>query len=163
MSQTLPQAAHERHERLMQHVDRIPVVADALLGPRTGDALAGLADLRLFLSGTLLPHVEAAERTLYPELERMFQNRHSMAPMRREHEDLRAMIAQLEAQVAEVGDSQVTVGRALALRRVMFRMYAMLKVHLAEEEAYMRLMDRSLTTDVADLLAAALEHPVGAG
>ena len=42
-------------------------------------------DTSTFLTGTLVPHVDAAERTLYPELERMLQNRHSMAPMRREH------------------------------------------------------------------------------
>lgn len=163
MTLSLPQVAREHHERLMHHVDRIPELADSLLGARTSDALSGLTALSAFLNGTLLPHVDAAEATLYPELERMFQNRHSMAPMRREHADLRVMTAELDARVSELGDGQITIGRALALRRVMFRLYAVLKVHLAEEEAYLRLMDRSLTTDVADLLAAAMDHPVAAG
>jgi hypothetical protein len=33
-------------------------------------------------------------------------------------------------------------------------------VHLAEEEAYLRLVDRGLTDDVTDAVTAALAHPV---
>ena len=35
----------------------------------------------------------------------------------------------------------------------------MVNLHLAEEEVYLRIVDHGVTTDVADLLAAALEHP----
>ena len=43
----------------------------------------------------------------------------------------------------------------------MFQLYALLKVHLAEEEAYLRIVNHGVTTDVADVMAAAMEHPVG--
>ncbi len=59
-----------------------------------------------------------------------------------------------------VDAGQVTLGRALAIRRVIFQLYALLKVHLAEEEAYLRLVNHGVTTEVADVLAAALAHPV---
>ena len=48
-------------------------MADSLLTARTDEARAGLAEMAAFLTGTLIPHMDAAERTMYPELERMFQ------------------------------------------------------------------------------------------
>ena len=163
MTQSLPQVSHEHHERLLHHVDRMPALADSLLTARAEEVKGGLAEMSTFLSGTLIPHVDAAERTVYPELERMFQNRHSMAPMRREHEEIRKLVAVLGGLTRQLGESQVTIGRTLGLRRVIFQLYALLKVHLAEEEAYLRIVEHGVDTDVADVMAAAMEHPVGIG
>jgi len=163
MTQSLPQVAHEHHERLLHHVDQMPALADALLTARAEEVKAGLAEMSAFLSGTLIPHVDAAERTVYPELERMFQNRHSMAPMRREHEEIRKLVAVLGGLTRQLGENQVTIGRTLGLRRVIFQLYALLKVHLAEEQAYLRIVEHGMDTDAADVMAAAMEHPVGIG
>ena len=159
---TLPQAAHEHHERLLEHVNRIPADADALLTAKPDVALASIRETRAFLTGTLLPHMEAAERALYPELERMFQNRHSMAPMRREHDRIRELIGDFGALVDKDAGT-VSLGRTLALRRVLFQLYALLKVHLAEEEAYLRIVEHGMDTEAADIMAAAMAHPVGIG
>ena len=116
-----------------------------------------------FLSGTLMPHIDAAERTLYPELERMFQNQHSMAPMRREHDEIRKPRGgprrACAASWARPRDDRPDVARAPGH----VQLYALLKIHLAEEERYLRIVDHGVTTDVADLMAAAMEHPVGIG
>jgi hemerythrin-like domain-containing protein len=159
MSQSLPQVAHEHHEKLLVHVDRIPAVADSLLGSDKAAIDAGVKEMRAFLDGTLVPHVDAAERALYPELERMFQNRHSMAPMRREHDSIRSLAKEFGRLVDQAGD-HLTLGKTLAIRRVLFQLYALLKVHLAEEEAYLRLVDHGVTDDMSDAVAAALAHPV---
>ena len=156
---TLPQAAHQHHERLLEHVNRIPDMADALLTEKPDEALKHIAEMRQFLTGTLLPHMEAAERALYPQLERMFQNRHSMAPMRREHDRIRELVGEFGTLV-DKDAGHVSLGRTLALRRVLFQLYALLKVHLGEEEAYLRIVERGVTDDVADAVTAALEHPV---
>jgi hemerythrin len=161
MTQSLPQVAHEHHERLLHHVDQMPVLADLLLTARAEDVKAGLAELSTFLTSTLIPHVDAAERTMYPELERMFQNRHSMAPMRREHEEIRKLVTDLAGLSRQLGEGQVTIGRTLGVRRVVFQLYALLKVHLAEEEAYLRIIDHGVGTEIADLMAVAMNHPVG--
>ena len=163
MTQSLPQVSHEHHERLLHHVDQMPALADSLLTARAEEVKTGLAEMSAFLSGTLIPHVDAAERTVYPELERMFQNRHSMAPMRREHEEIRKLVAVLGGLTRQLGEGQVTIGRTLGLRRVIFQLYALLKVHLAEEQAYLRIVEHGMDTDAADVMAAAMEHPVGIG
>jgi iron-sulfur cluster repair protein YtfE (RIC family) len=157
-TQSLQQAAHVHHELLLEHVDPIPAAADLLLVAR--DAPVGLQDLSAFLHGTLLPHMEAAERAVYPELERMLQHRHSMSSMRVEHDEIRRLVDEFVALAAEVRDSRLSVGRRLALRRVMFRLYALLKVHLAEEEAYVRLVDHGTGEEMSEALAAAIAHPV---
>ena len=94
MMHTLPQVGHDHHERILATIDRFPALADGLLTDHqpTRDELVAVRD---FLTGTLLPHVDAAEQAIYPELERMFQNRHSMAPMRREHEEIRRLVGAL--------------------------------------------------------------------
>jgi hemerythrin-like domain-containing protein len=112
-----------------------------------------------FLTATLIPHVDAAERTLYPELERMLQNRHSMAPMRREHTEVRRLAADFARLAAKIDAHQVSIGARLAIRRVLFQLYALLKIHLAEEEAYLRIVEHGVSDDVAEVLAAGLAHP----
>ena len=104
--------------------------------------------------------MDAAEKTIYPELERMFQNRHSMAPMRREHAEIRRLVAELAAAADKQVTEPLTLGRTLAVRRTIFQLYALLKIHLAEEEAYLRIVERGVPADMADVLAAAMEHPV---
>jgi hypothetical protein len=160
MTQSLPQAAREHHERILAHVDRMPETADALLTAPADEVRDRLAGLHEFLRRTLLPHVDATERGLYPELERMFQNRHSMRPMRREHDEIRRLVGQFGAASADAREGRPSLGRSLALRRVMFQLYALLKVHLAEEEAYLRIVERGTDEEMGEVIAAALEHPV---
>ncbi|MCI0582812.1 MAG: hemerythrin domain-containing protein [Chloroflexi bacterium] len=159
MTQTLPQVGHQHHERLLQHVDQLPTVADRLLTEAAPELRSDVDEVGAFLTGTLVPHIDAAEATLYPELERMYQNRHSMSPMRREHVEVRRLVTEFAKLTAEVDAGHVSLGRTLALRRVLFQLYALLKIHLAEEEVYLRIVDHGVATDVADLLAAAMEHP----
>jgi len=159
MTHSLPQVAHEHHERLLAHVDAMPGIADRFLTGTTIDVRREAAELGRFLTETLVPHIEAAERTVYPELERMFQNRHSMAPMRREHVEIRRLVVDFARLASELATTPITIGRTLALRRVAFQLYALLKIHLAEEEAYLRIVERGVDTDIADILAAAMDHP----
>jgi iron-sulfur cluster repair protein YtfE (RIC family) len=159
---TLPRSAHDHHERILATVDRLPTLGDALLADIADqDRLhRELREVRDFMVGSLLPHVEAAEAALYPSLERILQNRHSMAPMRREHAEVRRLVAGLDGLVKQFEESRITVGRAMLIRRAVFQLYAVLKIHLAEEEAYIRVVDHGMATEASDLLAAQLEHPV---
>lgn len=159
MTQTLPQVSHEHHERLLLHVNQMPEVADWLLTAKAEEIRPKVDDIVAFLTGTLLPHIDAAERTLYPELERMFQNRHSMAPMRREHDEVRRLVTDLALLTGQVDATGLPIGKMLALRRVMYQLYAVLKIHLAEEDAYMRIVDHGVSADAGEILAAALDHP----
>jgi iron-sulfur cluster repair protein YtfE (RIC family) len=161
MTHTLPQVAHEHHARILASVNQFPAMADALLEHGGVAVQPELATTRDFLNGTLLPHMAASERSVYPELERMLQNRHSMAPLRREHEEIRALVSRFSTLVADLHGTPIGLASALAIRRVLFHLYTLLKIHLAEEEAYLHIVDHGVPEDVGELLAAAMEHPIG--
>lgn len=158
MTAILSQVSHEHHERLVEHIDTMPEIGDMVGHAPVAELRPRVEELHAFLEGLLLPHMEAAERTLYPELERMLQNRHSMASMRREHEEIREMVSSLGGMLKKFEDGCHHTGDCVTLRRVIFRLYAMLKAHLAEEELYLAIIERGESDDDAAKLAAAMDH-----
>lgn len=155
-----PHASTEHHARLMPHVDRLGAVAELIGNAPAAEVRSGLDEACAFLIGMLIPHMEAAERAIYPELERLMQNRHSMTPLRREHQEIRALIADLDHRRSVIGDRQISTGDAMVLRRSLFRLFGLLKVHLAEEQLYANIVEHGLSPDEAAALSAALEHHV---
>jgi hemerythrin-like domain-containing protein len=150
--------AHEHHARLVRHVDRMPRTADLIEGDQPAQLRFALDETCGFLTDLLLPHMAAAERALYPELERLLQNRHSMSPMRREHEQIRSYVTELEAIRAMLGDGSLSPRQQTRLRRLLFQLYALLKVHLAEELLYADMVEHGASTEREAALATAMEH-----
>ena len=111
-----------------------------------------------FISTQLVPHIEAIELTLYGELDRVMEHRHSMDPMREEHDRLRALFASLYEFGHAIDRGQFGPEEALALRRVLFRLYSLLKVHLSEEEMYLAVLERDLTSEQKAVLARGIDH-----
>jgi hemerythrin-like domain-containing protein len=158
MTSILPRVTHEHHERLARHVNAMPAVGDLIGAAPVGELAPRVDEMCLFLTDLLVPHMEASERVLFPELERMLQNRHSMTPMRREHVEIRDLVDDLTRRQTGIDQGRLSVAEAVALRRVVFRLYAMLKVHLAEEQLYLDLVEHDVSADAGATLAGALEH-----
>ena len=161
-AQTLPpQAAHEHHERLLQRVNRMPEMADrACSPPRPTRPSPDIDEMRAFLTGTLAPpHRRRRARRSTRSSSGCSRTATRWRPMRREHAEIRALVGEFGGLVDGLR-AAISLGRTLALRRVLFQLYALLKVHLAEEEVYLRIVERGVPDDVADAVAAALEHPV---
>lgn len=154
MTQTLPIVVHEHHEALIPHVDALAAIADAIGKMPTDELAERVRAEHAFISAQLVPHMEQAELTLYPALERLLQNRHSMAPMRREHDLVRELIVEL----GEVPLGSGGFAAELRLRRILYRIYASMKVHLAEEEAYLAILERNLSAEETNELARGLQH-----
>lgn len=157
---SLPQTEHEHHETIEAHVDRLPELAD-MIGRTSRDDFAAAFEFEChFIVGQLVPHMEATESTLYGQLERLMGTRHSMAPMRREHEQLRALFASLCAYRKEAAGGTLDDAGEIGLRRVLYRLYALLKVHLAEEELYLHVLRDNLSPEEQDVLARGLDHAI---
>ena len=152
-------AGHEHHERIDTMLDGLPALADMLderpRPPRFEDRYETLYG---FVTGTLLPHVAVVETTLYPELDRLMQNRHSMTQMRREHEDIKGLVERLGTFGEAIRADALGPAGAAGLRRVLYRLYALLKVHLAEEEEYLRVLEHNLSEEEQAELISGLEH-----
>lgn len=155
---SLPQANHAHHDQIRQHLEQLVVLAE-MVGRATPDELDAQFQVECsFVTGQLGPHMAAIETTLYDELERLMDKRHSMAPMREEHERFRELITSLCRYGALVADRSLTPPDAIGLRRVLYRLFTMLSVHLDEEELYLAVLDRNLTDVEKDALARGIEH-----
>jgi len=157
---SLPATSHEHHELIEPHVDRLPELAQ-MIGHASPEAFSQSFQAECsFIIGRLVPHMEAIETTLYGRLEQLMDGRHSMAPMRREHEELRGLFASLCQYSELVADERMSEADEIGLRRVLYRLFAMLKVHLAEEELYLGVLDRNLSPEEKDRLAQGMDHAV---
>ncbi len=156
--QTLTQVSNEHRERLMAHVEALPRLADQI-GQVPGAALRErLAEEHDFLVGTLLPHMEAVEHAVYPELDRVLSCRLAMAPMEREHKEIRRLVAQLGVLRARFPEGGPGEGDSVELNRVLLRLFAILKVHLREESLYVPILEHNLDPEHADALVLAMDH-----
>ena len=157
---SLGTTTHEHHDKIEPHVDRLPELAE-MIGRVAPDEFASTFEVECaFIVGQLVPHMEAIETTLYGQLEQLMGTRHSMTPMRREHEQLRGLFASLCTYRKEAAGGTLDEAGEIGLRRVLYRLYAILKVHLAEEELYLRVLDRNLSAEEKDALARGIDHAV---
>ncbi len=160
---SLPHAGHEHHERIREHVDRLPALFDMLeLRPVPPEFAPRFAKEYDFITGTLWPHVEAVETNLYPQLERLMQNRHSMAPMRREHAELGKLIESMGLYMERVDAGHLNPTDALALRRLIIQFYALVKTHIAEEAEYLRVLQGNLSEEEQEAIVGGLAHAAAA-
>ena len=154
----LRSASAEYYARLLPHVDRLLVLAE-MVGQVECSAVQALFDEEhAFIVGQLVPYMEATERTLYDRLEALMGGRHSMAPMREEHRAVRRLVEELSRYRDHADGCSWSAVEGLALRRALYRLHALLKVHLAEEELYLGVLDRQLTDDEKAQLARGIDH-----
>ena len=156
--QSLTATSKEHHAKLMPYVDRLLVMAD-MIGLEDCEAVhIAFEEEYSVIVGELVPHMDAIETTLYGQLERLMGQRHSMAPMREEHDQMRRLIEVIGQYRNHVAGCSLGAVEGLALRRALYRLYSILKVHLAEEELYLGVLERNLTDEEKDILARGIDH-----
>lgn len=150
----------DHHARLHPHVDRLLVLAE-MVGAADCAAIHSLFEEEYaFMVGQLVPHMNAIEGTLYEQLERLMDGRHSMVPMRQEHAAMARLVDELGRYRRHVEGCRWTSIEGMALRRALYRLHSILKVHLAEEELYLGVLDRNLDDAEKDRLARGIDHAI---
>ncbi len=159
---TLTTVSHAHHHLLWHHVNLLNDLADRLSCDCLDTAgLEGqvplLREVHDGLTGHLIPHMETVEAAVFPTLERLAAAQGSTVPMVAEHREIRRLLGKLGSFM---DDLPVHVDRAavLALRRILLRLHALLKAHLAEEELYIPILEDRLTPVEEAALARALDH-----
>jgi hypothetical protein len=157
---SLQSTSAEHHARMQPHVDRLLSLAE-MVGTVDCSAIHDVFEEEYaFIVDQLVPHIEAVETTLYDRLERLMEGRHSMAPMRGEHEVMARLIEELGRYRRHSEGCRWSAVEGMALRRALYRLHAILKVHLAEEELYLGVLERNLTDAEKDQLARGIDHAV---
>jgi hypothetical protein len=159
----LTKVSHEHHEQLWRYVNQLNDVAECLdcdCLDRLGlvSVLPMLQDVHEGLVTRLIPHMEAVEAAVHPTLERLMADRGTTAPMAEEHQEIRRLVATLGTYAADDPAARSDRSAVLGVRRVLLRLYALLKAHLTEEELYIPILEDRLTPPQEAALARALDH-----
>ncbi|MFL5736606.1 MAG: heavy metal translocating P-type ATPase [Actinomycetota bacterium] len=130
------------HREFLPEMNRIRAVADRLDRMPPSEALAELELVRVFLLERLVRHEEEEEAEVYPVVAKLMGGEDPMATMSRAHLEishLTRLFTQLLEDLPPGGPGPEDLPD---LRRVLYGLHAILRLHFAqEEEAYSLLSD----------------------
>jgi heavy metal translocating P-type ATPase len=123
------------HDRMR---DDLSILRDAAQQISAGDSDAALVTLRAadgFLQHTLLPHEDAEESALYPELARPLGSAEATATMSRMHAEIHRLSQRLHShrEIAEAAGT-VTPEQSDDLLACLYGLHALLCLHFVQEE-----------------------------
>ncbi len=155
---TVTQPLRDEHQELLPHIEHIRTVADRVGDIPSESLRRDVDEVHGFLAHHLIPHAEAEDRALYPVVARMLGAPEATATMRRDHVEIGRLTDELAGLCAQIGEGALPVPLAKGLRRVLYGLYALVKVHFAkEEEVYLPLLDARLSPDEARRLFENME------
>ena len=118
------------HAELRRLVEALRGAGEAI-GP-TPAALPVVKALEMRLRAELLPHQREEERALYPAVAQRLGGQDPMAPLIRMHAEIEALVARVTTLLSLAEATWAT--SAPELRRALFALEVLLRVHLAAEE-----------------------------
>jgi hypothetical protein len=99
-----------------------------------GCDLAPVRTLLDLLEGELLPHERAEEALLVPLVARALDGRDATAAMSRTHAEIEHQVSRLRRLLTGLDNETVQPEDVIELRRLLYGLYAVLRLHNAQEE-----------------------------
>lgn len=156
---TLTQPLRDEHKALLPHLGHILGLADEIQDGNDPGLVARVGKVHGFLRDHLLEHARVEEEALYPVVARAMGAAEATATMSRDHVEIGRLVAELGELEGQLAGGAITPAQARALRRVLYGLYAVVRLHFAkEEEVYLPLLDARLSPEQGDALMAALEQ-----
>jgi heavy metal translocating P-type ATPase len=124
----------DEHEQLRPGIGSIGDVAERLDQLDPPEALTELERVQRFLEDELLPHEHAEERTVYPLVASAYGDEDPTGVMIHTHAELTRMIRLFSRLVDHLPASGPEPEDLTDLRRVLFGLQAVLRLHFAQEE-----------------------------
>ncbi len=155
---TLTRPLRDEHRELIPHVERIRVIADRIDRSSDADVRSGVAEVYEFLAHHLIPHAQAEDAALYPAVQKALGSPDATLTMSRDHIEVGRYVEELAGLKAQLTNGVLTSEQVRSLQRVLYGVYALVKVHFAkEEEVYLPILDRTLSTGSAHELFEKME------
>ena len=146
----LTQPLHDEHQELFPHVDRILQIAEIVGDVTVNEIRNGVEDVYDFLAYHLIPHAQAEDEALYPVVQKVLGSPDATKTMSRDHVEIGRYIDELAILKSGLTGESLTVVQTKSLRRVLYGVYALVKLHFAkEEEVYLPILDRRLSPESA--------------
>ena len=120
------------HDAVLPVIEQIRSVADEL--STRGCDLAPAHTLLDRLEGELLPHERADEELLVPLVDRALGGTDATAAMSRTHAEIEHQVGRLRRLLTDLDNETVQTEDVVELRRLLYGLYAVLRLHNAQEE-----------------------------
>ena len=150
----LTRPLREEHKELLPHIERILKVADSLPEAPLEEIREGAEEIYEFLAYHLIPHAEAEDAALYPTVQKVMGSPDATRTMSRDHIEVGRYVGELADLLAALSP-----GDFKRLQRILYGLYALIKVHFAkEEEVYLPLLEERLSAEEATEMFEAMEN-----
>ena len=155
---TITQPLRDEHKELLPKIERIRVVADSVGFLPVAILRVQVAELHRFLVQDLVPHAKAEDVALYPVVAEIMGAPEATATMRHDHVEVAGLVDELGALEPELAAPSLPLEVERALRRILYGLYTLVKVHVVEEEEiYLPILDAGLSGDEAKDVFHAME------
>lgn len=153
---TITQPLRDEHRELVPHIDALRTVADGIGDVPLVETRRGLDEAYIFLTRHLIPHAQAEDAALYPVVAQAMGAPEATATMSRDHAAVGQLVDELATLRQEIGTGRLDHSGERSLRRVLYGLYALIRVHFTkEEEIYLPLLDDRLSSeDAAEMFEA---------
>lgn len=122
-----------QHDAVLDVVEQVRGVADAM--SETRQNLDPVRSLMVRLDGELLPHERADEEQLVPIVARALGGYQATSALTRTHAEIQHQVGRLRRMLADIEDTTADADDIVELRRMLYGLYAILRLHNAQEEA----------------------------
>ncbi len=155
---TLTQPLKDEHKELYPHIESLKQAGLAVHGVLNQSSLNKIDEAITFLTTHLLPHAHAEEAALYPVVQKVMGAPQVTATMSRDHVEVERLTQELAELRGTLKEGEIGAGKANELKRLLYGLHTLVKVHFAkEEEVYLPLLDERLTQVEAQAMFDAME------
>lgn len=155
---TPTQPLRDEHRELLPHVETLRTAGDAAGALPSSELQARVDEAYEFLTRHLIPHAQAEDRALYPVVARVMGAPQATATMSRDHVEVGRLTDELAELRASLAAGRAGEAETRELRRVLYGLYALVRLHFAkEEEVYLPILDANLDEREAGEMFEAME------
>lgn len=152
------QPLRDEHRALLPELEVLRIAADALTTDRAR-ALELVDAATRMLDRHLVPHADAEEAVLYPLVEHLLDDNLFVTAMIHDHGEVRRLHGELWWLRQQMADGTVPASIGNELRRVLYGLHALIRVHFDKEERLLLpVIDERLSEENAHALIAAMHR-----
>ncbi len=141
LSSELSTRLKREHLELLPGLSELGALADSMASMPESRLVSELTRIDRFLTERVLPHEVADEREIYPVLSEIMGGHDPMAAMSLTHGEIFRLTGLYHRLVEELSGEEVTELDLADIRRVLYGLDAVLRLHFAQEEELYQTLD----------------------
>jgi iron-sulfur cluster repair protein YtfE (RIC family) len=136
-----------RHRELRPHLENLLEFADAVGDIPLAELRRRLDEVYTFLSGALIPHAYAENQVIFPLVAKILGSLEPTSLLDRDHAEIRSLTEELARIRQKLSGPRMRSVDAKELRRTLYGLSVLLRVHLEQEGIYLALLEANLAPE----------------